>query len=488
MLLHRRVAQAMIAEHGDELDEHLGAIAHHFVASARSPDREAAGWSSRAGRRAAELMAWELAAGHFDDAARFLPTGDRGAARERFEVLVGLGRARRASGSASSASSAKAAFFEAMDLAEAEHDGTRGAEAALAWAEVPVDVRRELAEVIAVLLSALDRLDDDDSGLRARLLGRAAFSMAWAADPEARATADAAVAMARRLGDERALAETIVWSGPSRVTLELGRGTFVLDELSTVATRLDDPVLRLQAAGLRFVAAVQRADRPGALEALAEQRRLADGLRLPDLSCRVDKAEADWWLIEDRSADVERRLDDMFELAARTDLRNLALFAGSLLYDLRRRQGRLGELAPWFDGVAARGERLALVPAMRIEVLVAAGRLAEVDAALDSYVADGFAGVWPVELAHSLATLAGCAVAVGHLAAAEGIYERLAPWAGLVIYDQDGGVRGAVDHHLGVLARLLGRRAVAAEHLAAGRRLHDALGSPVLLELSDRAS
>lgn len=478
-LLHRAVGGALEAR--PMASATPGAIAHHFVQAADGqPDPSAHRWSMMAGHHALGQLAWESAAAHFAHAVDALGAE---AGMRRFDALLALARALQAAGMAGAA---KARFLEAIDVARAASEPEAAADAALAWAEVPVDVRRELAEVIAVLRGAAGVLPVADTARRARLLGRLAFSLAWANDPEARATSDEAIAIAGRLDDDVTRAKVLGWAGPTRVPFEITEPDSPFAELPRLAAASGDPSLRTQVSAGAVVAAVQRSDRAAVEHALTRFRSEADALRLPDLSLRVDKLECDWQLVRGDVDGVEARANRLVAEAATSDMRNAMLFAGALLYDVRRWQGRLAELAPWFDHVHERGERVALVPAMRVETLVAAGRVDEARVELDWYVADRFAAVWPVEQPHSFSTLAGVAAALDHRDAADGLCARLEPWSGLVVYDGDGGILGAVDHYLGLLDLVLDRRARAVARLEAASRRHAALESPLLSAMTDR--
>jgi hypothetical protein len=143
--------------------------------------------------------------------------------------------------------------------------------------------------------------------------------------------------------------------------------------------------------------------------------------------------------------------------AMSTDLRNLALFASSLLYDVRRLQGRLAELLPWFDRVATRGERIPKVAAMRVEVLHAANRLDDARSELKAIVAGAEHGIAPPERPHSFATLSNVAISLGAVDEARILRDALRPWTGFVVYDGSGGVLDPVDRYLADLTRMLDR-------------------------------
>jgi hypothetical protein len=143
-----------------------------------------------------------------------------------------------------------------------------------------------------------------------------------------------------------------------------------------------------------------------------------------------------------------RAAQELLARAARTDLRNLFLFARALLYDVRRAQRRLSELLPWFERVHAAGEHIPRVPAMRVQVLAAAGRTEEAAQALASMLADGHAAVTPAERPHSIATLADVAIDLGDTAAAAALRRELQAWSGLVVYDGTNVPMEPVDQYL----------------------------------------
>jgi len=150
---------------------------------------------------------------------------------------------------------------------------------------------------------------------------------------------------------------------------------------------------------------------------------------------------------------AERASTALLDRAMRLDLPNLFLLASSLLYDVRRAQGRLAELLPWFARRAERGERIPRVGAMRAQVLVAAGRYDEAAVLLSELTAGDLAAITPAERPHSIATLAEVACELGDAAAASVLRAVMQPWAALVVYD---GTNGPVVPVADYLARLDG--------------------------------
>lgn len=449
--LHERVAEATIAHDPGSAELRAAELAFHFAAAAGDRSSEsAATWSMTAGRNAMRQLAWETAAAHFSRALRHYPPQPVG---PRIDALRCQAEAERLSGETTSA---KSHFMQAIDLAREHHDRDAFAEVVLGWAAVPVDVRRESDEVIALLHEAVDR--SGASGPRARhaeLLARLAFSLGWANHPDAATSASDAMAIARATGDDTTIAKVLAWAESTVDPFSYADPMGIGGELAAIASRSNDPRLTAWATFVELVGAWQRDDRTRIDYALDRLRDLAAAHRDVELAFRVRRTEADLFLLDGDIDDADHRANELLQEALRTDLRNLVLFASSLLYDVRRHQGRLPELLPWFERVTARGERIPKVAAMRVEVLQAAGRHDLARTELVAMVASGFRDISPPEQPHSFATLANVAVDLGAATEARALRRVLQPWAGLTVYDGTGGVLDPVDNYLAKLSRLL---------------------------------
>ncbi len=194
--------------------------------------------------------------------------------RLRAAVLVALGEARLEIGDVPGAN---AAFEEAVTAASAS-----GAAELLARAELGAarhfNMFMEQPERRARLERAVGLLPPGDCALRAALLGRLAVANVARADSsdEARSRAEAAVAMARRLGNPAVLAEALVDRrlvlGTSLVPVETERDA---DELAELAQRAGRSDLVLVGHDWRFRQRLNRGDLAGAREALDRYEVLA---------------------------------------------------------------------------------------------------------------------------------------------------------------------------------------------------------------------
>jgi DNA-binding SARP family transcriptional activator len=442
--LHHSTARAILDSNGGNPGPRAGEVAHHLTAAAPGePNPAVARWAEVAGEQALAQAAWETAAMHFELTLGHLPAA---ATTARARLLARLAGAHRLAGHESDA---KIRFAEAVACARRCTGPDQVADIVLAWTAIPVDVRVELDEVIALLQGVLRELPGSDDPRRAQLMARLAFSLAWARDPSARMLADEAIAMARRTGDRLALMRCLLFSTSSRNQFEAYDPAGCAGELhDLVAAGVADPFLAANAQLAWLTGCIQRGDHQAVTATLDDLRELVDGSRLVETSFRLAAVEGHLALQRGDVEAAERAADDLLDQAARTDLRNLFLFAAALHYDVRRAQGRLAELLAWFEQVHASGERIPRVPAMRVEVLAAAGRTAEAADALSVLVADDLARLAPNEHPHSVATLAGVAVDLGHREAADTLRRHLEPWSGLIVYDGTNGPLEPVDTHL----------------------------------------
>lgn len=438
--LHRRVADVIIAT-GPDADARAAAIAHHLAAAGLHGE-DVARWATRAGANASRQYAWEAAVSQYEVALRQLPAGPSAA---RVDVLVRLADAYRAAGMETPA---KARFAEAVATARLLPDRHVLRTAVMNWTTVPVDIRRELFDVISLLRETLDATPDDDSADRAQLMARLAFSLGWAADANARPTADAAIAIARRSTNPVALARALMYAGSTRDQFEAFDPDGIAGELRDVTSRLDDPGLRCAALGGWFVGNVQRGRRAAADESLDELSALATRHHLLQPSFDTLKFSGQLALLDGDIDTADRTAGELLDHAARTDLPNLFLFASSLLYDVRLAQGRLAELLPWFQRRSDSSERIPRVAAMRAQVLAAAGHDDEAARLLRELTANELASISPPERPHSIATLADVACRLVDRTTAEALLAAMAPWSGLVVYDGTNGPLVSVDSFL----------------------------------------
>ena len=200
MRLHRRAAEALELVYGAAREPHLAELAYHTFEAAPAGDvRRAIDYARQAAERAADLVAYEEAARHYEmalDALALEPDPDEAL---RCELLLGLGDAQARGGDTAAW---KDTFAGAADIARAISASEQLARAALGYGGRFVWFRagsdRRLIPLLEDALGALSR----DHPLRARLLARLAGALRDQPVAERRAElCREAVELARGLDD-----------------------------------------------------------------------------------------------------------------------------------------------------------------------------------------------------------------------------------------------------------------------------------------------
>ena len=203
--LHRSVAEAIQAQFAGDLSEHLGDLARHWAELA--PYGEAATartWALRAAAEAARRLAFEEGVRLYRAALGLEPGSLPGA--ERCQVQIALGRAAYLAGDlrgcvdAAVAAAATARAAQAPELL---------AEAALVPQAAPDPTVNTIAKQLCEeALAGLDPATDE--ALRARLLAQRSHLAFYDGEQErVEALSAAALGLARRSGDDRALVEAL---------------------------------------------------------------------------------------------------------------------------------------------------------------------------------------------------------------------------------------------------------------------------------------
>lgn len=470
-LLHRRIADELTALGATDAGA-LGEIARHRLESCDDElGREAA---VLAGDAALELLAPDEAARWYRRALDVVPD-DR--PRERCDLLVRLGEAERRAGS----DAFHAHLLEAGRIALELRDPNLAARAALAdnrgmhsRTGFVDDQRLELLNL------TLELQGDADTGRRALLLATASSEL-WSGDHDLRRSlSDEALKVARRAGDERALAETIyrrafAISEPATLAERLD----LTAELVDLADRLGEPLLGVLASVERSRAAIEAGDLAEALIHVERQRVLAT-----DCGDAYGRHGAGWaqaWphALAGRYAEAERAAEEALAESLSSEQPDALAFYGAQLCVIRWDQGRLGELA---DVVLAQSEGpdgLPIHRALAALALAEGDRLAEARAVVDAGAVDGFAlPVDTIWLAGTVIWGEAC-VLCGRAEHADRLLELLLPWKHQVAFTGLA-VHGAAAHTAAQLAALAGRDE-AGDLFALAESIHERLGAPAML-------
>jgi class 3 adenylate cyclase len=475
--LHRRVAEAIEETFAGRLDDHLPALAQHWAVATPKTERPV-DYARRAGDRALAQLAHDEAATWYHQAIQLLDAA-QGPADEhsRMRLLMSLGEAQRAAGD----SAYRQTLLAGADLARRLGDTNALARSAVANYRglFAIFSGGYDAQRVDVLEAARTALPDTDSNVRARVLSVLALEQSYADDTAALATSEAAVAMARRLGNRASLAVALtsrmfVLSGPDhpRERLALAAEALTLEERPGPG--------RFYSTWVRYITAIQLGDTEEADVALADNEQLAEELGRPTLQRWVTSLRANRELIAGHLERSESLAVRAREIGVATGQRNSEEFFLGILFFIRFDQGRMDEIAETsfrlMGTMAPFVERRSHLAVLNLEI----GRAAEARAVLEPAVDQLGELRRDMQWLRCTSQLAYVCARLGDQDRAAFLADQLAPYAGQVVAT---GVTwfGAVDHHLGSLAALAGRFNEAVAHFAAAEALHHRLGASTWL-------
>jgi len=456
--------------------DHYAALAHHFRLTSREDAHRSVQYSRQAGDHALERLGFAEAAQHYQNALDTLSTLSGDLRRERCELLLALGTARRAIYERLATQQAfQAAVDIAIDLADPELL-VRGA-----WGLLTIsDFSVAFPATVDLLQQGLAALEPGDT--LARIALTAGLARAIPPGPQMAALGREAIEMARRLGDAEAIlvavgaGVTTTWA-PDKLEERIALSSEVIatgHELGWVALAHEARVWRSACAEELGELAAADAD-------LQAVRAWAQSSRQPFFLGLIDMRDAARSLCQGRYAMAERLATAAVQdIDAGPDFH--AGFAAQI-FGLRRDLGRLAEVDSMLTELVASSPD---VPAWLAARAVADIDLARPEAArsiLDSFLSDGFARLtrdwlWLSAIGH----LADCCADLAFLnadpmpEAASHLYGLLEPYADRCIVLAHGVLcTGAASRQLGGLAAALGRYDKAIHHFEAATATNRAL-------------
>ena len=476
--LHRRIGEAIEAV---SPDADLGALAHHFTEAAIDGQAEKAlSYVRKAAARALERLAYEQAVSLLERGLQVLELGEPPDQEARAGVLVELADALWRSGETARA---RAAAEEA-----AKHARAIGSVETLAVSAVvhttastwgtPDPVSAGLCE------DALDAVQDDRPALRARVLAGLAYYRASGENQASAATrlAEEAVDLARRSGDDEALADSLY----ARVIALLGSPDVdarvaVGEELLALGSRCSNAEWRARGLRIRGPALLELGDRGGFERDLAELARLGNRLNARLWQANSCEFEGLLALLDGRFDEVEGFATKVVQHAGQ-DPNFANVYAGQLVL-LGRERGESAEMLPLVSAVAEQNPGLLTYQAVLAHLHADVGELDDARVLFEKLAADDFEDL-PYDIARptSLCVLAEVAAALGDAPRAELLYSHLLPYTRqLMVVGWGIACLGSADRFLGALAATAGRFDVADQHFVAARVLEQKVGGRAAL-------
>ena len=443
--LHLRIARALETLPASEPP--LAELAHHYVlAGPTAEPGRAVEYATRAAERATSVHAYE-------EAARLYRLGlqagglDEGA---RCTLLMRLGESVTRGGNQAAG---KHAYWEAAEIAQRLGLGEQLGHAALGygglfyWMRAGDDVR-----LVPLLERALAALGPGDSALRAALLGRLAGALRdeWSMVRRS-ALSSEAVAIARRVGDQRTLLEALI----CHVAAAMGP-----DSTAEMAEyRREIRELREAWHEYLLIIVIAFGEDWGLARAEVESYgRRARKVRQPILDWYYGVMHATLGLLQGRLAETERVLEAARQRSDPTQLWESRFSYGLAIIALRREQDRLGEVVEDAHQLAADHVGYRMLPALAAYVDAAVGRLDEARSQMDELAVDGFAFLprdhgWLFGMTY----LAETALLLGDARRAAEIEQLLSPYADRMGFASGEISSGPVDRVRGLLAAFAGR-------------------------------
>ncbi len=349
-----------------------------------------------------------------------------------------------------------AAFRQTAELATAF-----GVPEALAHAALGYDEPRwrcNLDEPFAntLLERALERIGPQDSVLRVYLLAHLARGSQGSMSEERRTELlEEAVGIARRLGDTRALIESLrlrvsMDRSPERIQWRME----TLDETLQLAESIGDKSMYMEQLNFRIYDKLALGDAEGWARDLETNGRLADELSDGFFQYLVRSMRVAEAINAGRFPEAERLAGEAHAIGQPLGVDNVDGVLGVQMFTVRREQGRLGELAPLVKYfVEQHGAGAAWRPGLAL-IYSDLGQRSETAGEFELLAEDGFRSVPADSLWQaSLCYLAEVCDYLQDAERAEVLYDLLQPYSKLTV------VLGNATVCLGASARFLGQLA-----------------------------
>ncbi|HEX5096861.1 MAG TPA: AAA family ATPase [Acidimicrobiia bacterium] len=364
--MHRRIAEAIETRVGDDTDDVVGELAFHWSAALVPDDaQKAIEYARRAGERALEQLAPDEGLRWFTKAQQ-LHGAHGGDVHAYAQILVGLGAAQRQLGDETHRETLLAAANTARSIGDTDLLVAAVLANSRGWATLTGIVDEEC---VAAVEAALAAVGPDDSVERARLLAVLVAELTFDDDlVRRRAAADEAEAIARRIGDDRALVAALI----GLLSLPDRPGTQHLvwaDEAIALAVALDDPVSLAIASASAVTSATSFADRERFDRYLDLCTNASARVGQPMLLLRASGAQTLKAVLDGDLDGAEVLANDI--LAGAAGMSYAFVWYGSIIITIRGHQGRGAEVRQMIAMLAGDSQAGSISETARAGLLIA---------------------------------------------------------------------------------------------------------------------
>jgi len=283
--IHLAIAQSIEGRYAGRLGPRAAELAYHYSEAVPGADlNRAIHYSVMAAQWADSRLAYEDAPAHYRRAIRLLDQKSSVDPVEYGNLLLTLGDAEIKAGDRNRATET---FKEAVAIARESNDSEILARAALGLAPgfFAIEVGVYDAYLVDLLKEALERIPDEDTPLRARLLARLSTALVWTnADQQREKLANESLKTARITADPAAVANALfAFHGCLWESTDWAKIDHVLNEISASSMSANDQELQLLAKVLVIRRALERGKMPTVVREISDFTNLAAASRRPGL-------------------------------------------------------------------------------------------------------------------------------------------------------------------------------------------------------------
>jgi tetratricopeptide (TPR) repeat protein len=454
---HLRVAEAMEQLYAGTLESHASDLAHHFYQGG-GDSKKVIEYAAMAAERATAQTAYEEAVEQYQRAVQALEQRQPVDQFWRCDLLLLLGHAY---GNAGNPLRAKETLLGVTEIARKLPAPEQFAEAvvrASRYWQVSGTIDNQFLNLVH---EGLKLLGDKESALRATLLARLAADLELAQDEGGSRLSEQALAMARRIGDPKALyyalyARAFIWDRPLEERIADAA------ELAKMEEEVGSPEGKDW--GLNFLCYLHRmqGDFVAAEVDLAALKRRAMETLNPDTIWLVSFAEATQAQMMGQFAEAERLAVETFSTGQKVNEATTAQMVAAIRYISHLLQGQLADADDELQNLLTRYPYFQEMPMFRIRKAwfhFFLGREEQAREEFERLAANNFA-VLPRNwgMLSGLSCLSEIAAGLGDTCRATQLYDLLGPYGDRVITAGiNGCCSGAASHWLGLLAAMLQR-------------------------------
>ncbi len=445
---HEAIAKALERDSSDGADTPPELVAQHYTAAENV--ETAVPWWLQAGKRALERSASVEAVEHLKrgvSLAERLPNGEE-KLRLQLELHLDLGNAEVKAGGLQDALSA---YNQAARLARLASSNIDLARAAISFEEGEFYLGQAEDASIVLLEEAMTTLSGSATVERCRVLGALgrAYTTVGAIERAQEVTTDA-VEMARRLGDKRALYESLICEYFTTAAGQTESARRALVELNTLAKEIGDWDLIMRAESWRGFHFLQAGDRDQYDKSLRNYRTNAESHQMAIHIWVTTSANAMDAVLNGDFEASERYAEEAFSLGQKMHMESAHGVYGTQMFTIRREQGRLAEVAPVLKKfVDENPDEATWRPGLAL-IASDLGFLDPARKAFDQMAEDGFQLAHDAKRSTTLSYLAEVCARLKDRKRAESLYKILEPYADLTI------TMGLTTICYGAAARFLG--------------------------------